>query len=203
MIDTCDEYLLEWSRYHDFINAEFFWDLGNKHVLEIGAFSGAQTQAILRNNVGKLTVVEPNSKGAHMLGLKYPGIKIIEADIFDVYNSELPCDVVVCLGLLYHLHSPLYLLECIANKSNPKVIIMDNQHCDFLGQQGMLPETSNIPGNMHAQRTVVPFAVAYPFPDIRRAMTALGYEMTKYHELGQFPEIKQKSSSWMARWEKL
>jgi SAM-dependent methyltransferase len=203
MIDTCDEHLLEWSRYHDFINAEFFYDLDNKHVLEIGAFSGAQTQAILRHDVGSLTVVEPNYKAVSLLSQKYPTIKIIEADIFDVYNSDLSCDVIVCLGLLYHLHSPLYLLECMVNKSQPKIIILDNQHCDFLGQQGLLPETSNIPGNMHAKRSLIPFAVAYSFPNISQAMTALGYQMTKYQDLVQFPEIKQKSSSWMARWEKL
>jgi hypothetical protein len=203
MIDTCDEYLLEWSRYHDFINAEFFWDLDHKHVLEIGAFTGAQTQIIVRHRINSLTLVEPNLKAVHALKLKYPLATIIQDDIFDVYATDLACDVVICLGVLYHLHSPFYLLECMVNKSRPDVIILDNQHCDFLGQQGLLPETTNIPGNMHASRHLVPYAVAYSFPDISRAMTALGYQMTKYHDLGQFPEITQKSSSWMARWEKI
>lgn len=202
MIDTCDEYLLQWSRYHDFINTEFFWDLDHKHVLEIGAFTGAQTQVIMRHLVSSLTLVEPNPTAVHALKLKYPLAKIIQDDIFNVYAADLECDVIVCLGLLYHLHSPFYLLECMVNKSRPEVIIMDNQHCDFLGQQGLLAETTNIPGNMYTSRRAAPYAVAYSFPDIKRAMTALGYEMTQYHDLDQFLEITQKSFSWMARWEK-
>jgi len=202
MIDTCDEYLLNWSRYHDFLDQEFMWDLDQKSVVEIGAFTGAQTQIINQHQISKLTLVEPNTQAAQELKKKYSQAKVIASDVFEVYRQEnLDCDVVVCLGLLYHLHSPFYLLENIVNLSNPNVVILDSVQCQFLGQGGLMPDPTNVPGNMFGNRKIVPYSVSYPFPTIDQAMHSLGYKLIKYHDLSQFKEIVQKSSCWMARWE--
>jgi hypothetical protein len=37
-------------------------------------------------------------------------------------------DVVVCFGVLYHLHSPLHLLELIVNKSKPTTVMLEPMH---------------------------------------------------------------------------
>lgn len=203
MIDTCDEYLLNWSRYHDFVDQEFMWDLDHKSVIEIGPFTGAQTQIINCHQIKSLTLIEPNSAAAAELVKKYPHARVISDDVFEVYRREdLKCDVIVCLGLLYHLHSPLYLLENISNLSNPDVVILDNLHCGFLGQGGLVHDPTNVPGYMCGVRKIIPYAVAYPFPEINIAMQKIGYRLTIYHELDQFKEIYQKSGCWMARWEK-
>lgn len=204
MLDTCDEYLLQWSRYHDFIDGEFFSDIDYKNVLEIGSFTGAQTQVLAKHNLTSLTLVEPNSMASKELEEKYPAAHVITNDIFDLYSKEpLQCDVVVCLGLLYHLHSPLYLLELIANQSSPDTIILDNVHCEYLGQGGLLPEPTNVPGNMFSNRKVIPRAVVYSFNDINSAMEDLGYSKIHYCDLFEFTEIDQKSHCWMAKWQKM
>ena len=204
MTDTCDEYLLDWSRYHDVINNEFMWDFDHKSIVEIGAFTGAQTQIINRHVVKSLTLIEPNALASQELAQKYPQARVITEDIFEVYRVEdLSCDIVVCLGLLYHLHSPLYLLETIVNFSNPEIIVLDSVHCEFLGQSGLMHEPINIPGNMFGKRKIIPRAVAYPFNAVSQGMQDLGYRMTKYRDLSDFVEISQKSNCWTARWEKV
>lgn len=201
MIDTCDEFLLKWSRYHDFIDQEFFYDMDNKSILEIGAFTGAQTQVLYQHNFVNLTIIEPYTN--NNLKQKYPKATVITDDIFKVYCKPLPADVVVCLGLLYHLHSPFYLLELIANQSDPQIIILDSVHANCVGQGGLLEEISNVPGNRQSDTKTVSYSIAYTYPDIARGMESLGYKSIRYTELECFPEILQKKSSWMARWEKI
>ena len=201
MISVTNELLVTWSDYHDFVRKEFMWDFDNKDILEIGSFTGHQTQIIDRYNFKSLTLVEPNADAVQELSEKYPRAKIIQGDIFEIYaDYELRCDTVVCLGLLYHLHSPLYLLETIVNRSNPKTIILDSIHCKLIGQSGLVPEPINIPGNMHTNRKAVSRSVSFPFPDIDIALNELGYRQHRYQDLDKF-NISAKQYSWMARWE--
>lgn len=178
------------------------WDLDGKNVLEIGAFTGAQTQIIVKHKINSLTVVEPNPLAIQDLKIKYPNCRLIDDDIFDVYKKEdLTADTVICLGLLYHLHSPFYLLECIANQSKPSTIILDSLHCKIVGHGGLIDEKSNVPGNMYSKRKLVPYAIAFPFVAIDKALSELGYQMFKCSNLSEFKEINQKSSGWIARWQ--
>jgi SAM-dependent methyltransferase len=203
MTPTCDEYLLDWSDYHDFLHTEFLDDLDNKHIVEIAPFTGAQTQIIYRSDFLSLTLIETNPDAVQHLVQTYPRARVIHEDIFEAYEKiDLTCDVVICLGLLYHLHSPLYLLENIVNRSQPRSIILDSVHCGFLGQGGLMAENINVPGNMYTKRKAVPRSVAFSYPDINTALTDLGYLQSKYHDLDQFDDVYQKKVSWMARWER-
>ena len=195
-------FLTNWSRYHDFLHQQVFFDLADKHVLEIAPHIGEQTQVIMRYDTQSLTLVEPDAESVRQLQQKYPRANIICQDIFETYQSSLPCDVVVCCGLLYHLHSPLYLLECIVNQSRPQSIILDNLHCDSIGQGGPIYESINLNGNMFASRKVIPYVITFPFVTIQTAMMSLGYTKIFYANLNEFQEIPQKKDSWVARWEK-
>ena len=62
-------------------------------------------------------------------------------------------DVAVCCGVLYHLHSPIYLLELIVNKTDPEYIILesvvikkDNRVYEYTEVE---TEVDNIPGNRY------------------------------------------------------
>ena len=202
MLDTCDRYLLEWSRYHDFIDQQFMWDLDQKHVLEIGPFTGAQTQVIAKHDVKSLILVEPNPLVQQDLATQYPLAQIINDDIFSVYQSPMPVDVVVCLGVLYHLHSPLYLLELMVQQSDPKTIILDNFAVPGIGHGGMIPEPTNSPGNRYSQHPTLSFSIAFPFEVFEQALLDLGYKLQVRHDLDMFEEILQKRSCWMGRWDK-
>ena len=89
----------------------------NKSVLEIGAFRGYISQFIQKSNPHTHHIIEPNPYAA-----KYGAI-VSTAN--DYYKGEVPTvDIVILMGVLYHLHSPLHLLEQIINKSKPKTIII-------------------------------------------------------------------------------
>lgn len=114
-----DEYLSNCSPYFDCCQ-------GSK-VLEIGPFNGTHTDLILSKNSTSLTLVEPNEDAYKTLLIKYSNTcEIIKDDIFFYLDQKRDFDVVVCCGVMYHLHSPFWLLELIANRINPKTFILES-----------------------------------------------------------------------------
>jgi SAM-dependent methyltransferase len=125
----------------------------NKTVIEIGSNIGEITQPIAAAKPAYLTCVEPNKKmmgylqstqGMFNYLLTHPEEddplqieqntvaikidKIVNSTANDFYADEQLADVVVCFGVLYHLHSPLHLLELIVNKSKPTTVILEPMH---------------------------------------------------------------------------
>ena len=146
--------------------------------------------------------VEPNPLVQQDLAAQYPLAQIINDDIFSVYQNPMPVDVVVCLGVLYHLHSPLYLLELMVRQSDPKTIILDNFAVPGIGHGGMIPEPTNSPGNRYSQHPMLSFSIAFPLEVFEQALLDLGYKLQVRHDLDMFEEILQKRSCWMGRWDK-
>lgn len=122
----------------------------NKTVIEIGPGTGEITQSIAAAKPAHLTCVEPNKvmighvrrqQGMFNYLLTHPEEdgqiqieqntvatkvdKIVNSTANDFYVNEQLADVVVCFGVLYHLHSPLHLLELIVNKSKPSTVILE------------------------------------------------------------------------------
>lgn len=91
---------------------QYFSICKNKTVLEIGPNDGHHTKLISKQTPKYLELIEP----AAVDGLKFiNGIdKILVNDVFFILSEKHPVEVVVCCGVLYHLHCPLYLLELIA-----------------------------------------------------------------------------------------
>jgi SAM-dependent methyltransferase len=125
----------------------------NKTVIEIGSCNGNITQPIAAAKPAYLTCVEPNKEMIEILRyqqrmfdylLTHPEEdgtlqieqntvatkvdKIVNSTANDFYTNEQLADVVVCFGVLYHLHSPLHLLELIVNKSKPSTVILEPMH---------------------------------------------------------------------------
>ena len=111
-------------------------------------------------------------------------------------------DVVVSCGFLYHLHSPLYFLELIANQSAPEYIILDNIHQTKIG---IMNEVPNTPGNRYTTTPTwkaVNYSICLEFDYIEQALTHLGYRCINKIELAKF-NIHSKERSWMASWQKI
>jgi hypothetical protein len=190
--------LTHWSIYHDYISEKFLYVCKDRKVLEIASFNGHQTLAIQHNQPSDLLLVEPNTETVTTLESKFPEAEIISQDIFEVYKNDLPADVVVCCGLLYHLHCPIYLLELIVEKSDPEFIILDSTNVkDFTHGQ----EKINEPGHRYsALKKTAGLYVVFPHQYINQALENLGYAMTIYHELEDL-KIHTKEN-WMAMWRK-
>ena len=190
----------EWSEYNDMMVKEFFNVCRDQHVLEIAPFGGHQTQAIVKYPVTSLTLVEPNQQVINLLVNNFPTAIVINDDIFKVYKSRLPADVVIACGLLYHLHSPLYLLELIVNQSDPKYIILD---CPYYNIVNANIEVTNIPGNRYTTDNwkSVNYNVTLPFDYINQALTHLGYTCSKTIDL-KYLNVFSKNNSWMGMWQK-
>lgn len=97
-----------------------------RRVLEIGPFHGNHTRIISHYKPTHITVVEP-LEYAHQFLYQWPidNLEVQKCDIFSYLEKTQNFDVVVCCGVLYHLHSPLWLLELIANKINPTYIVLE------------------------------------------------------------------------------
>ena len=196
--------LIDRNEYHETIAKEFFYLCSDKTVLEIAPFGGNQTQAIVKYPIKSLLLVEPNQTCNAKLIEFFPTATIINDDIFNVYHNKVLVDVVVACGLLYHLHSSLYLLELIANQSDPEYIILDSIHRPPPGII-IKNELLNVPGNRYTTAPAwkaVNYSISLAFDYFDQALTDLGYKCINKIELAEF-NIFSKQNSWMASWQKI
>ena len=114
----------EWIQYIE--ETHSYFDLcANKTVLEIAPNMGTHTQIIESNGAKNITLVEFNDYAISFLNRTQRKHTIVKDDIFNYLQTKREFDVVVCCGLLYHLHSPLYLLELIANMVDPEYLYIE------------------------------------------------------------------------------
>jgi len=159
----------------------------NANVLEIGPFNGFHTEIIDFYEPNLLTLIEPNDEAASELQERFPNYKIIVEDIFvylcDKIYEKKKFDVVICCGLLYHLHSPVFLLELIANQCDPEYVILESM--DEKTDETIIPfyfadEEINKPGNFF---TTTPFnksaglILSAQLPFFEMIMKRLGYDI--------------------------
>lgn len=190
-----------WCEYHDILLRDFMWCCKDRSVLEIAPFVGHQSMVIDRAGPRKYTLVEPWGPACDVLRQRYPLYSVRNQDIFDFYAEEWPVDVVVCQGLLYHLHSPLYLLELIANRSSPDYVILDNLKCDGVY---IMPENSNRAGNRQVAdgKKFIDINLSSPHSLIMESMRQLGYQQVNFLPAGTF-NVESKHNSWIALFEKM
>lgn len=112
-----------------YIDEQFLLICDHKKVLELGPAHGATSSYINLRNPEKFTVVEPDYECCKILD------RFINGENKTVYNMTYndyyarhkeKYDVVLCCGLLYHLHSPIDLLEKIVNFNDPEYILITN-----------------------------------------------------------------------------
>lgn len=124
----------------------------NKTILELGSFGGWHTDIMLKFNPKKIICVEPNKECSEEEVYKNNSdvVALHSCTANDYYtdNNNL-VDVVVCCGLLYHLHSPMHLLEKIINVSKPRYILVETIDYDDAGFHNA---EFHVAGNAHADK---------------------------------------------------
>ena len=115
----------QWDKYLEWSYKEFFSGIPvGSNVIEIGPGYGFHSQLIQKQKPTHHRVIEP---GAHEIErLKDIGCEVITKHYQDFYSERRPADVVVCCGVLYHILTPLDLIEKITNLSRPDRIIISN-----------------------------------------------------------------------------
>ena len=188
----------DWIQYANSIDENYLDVCQGQIILEIAAGDGKISQKILARNPKYFTMVDPGSTNAPIaLG---PTTEFLSTDVNHWLAEPRPADVVVCFGLLYHLHSPLHLMELIVNQCNPEVIILDSWAS--FHPLAYIEEKHNIPGNRYVRNgwKYSPYVIPTPFSVINKSLDYMGYGLDKTHHL-RCSEF-EKSKSWVASWKK-
>jgi len=187
--------------YFDFINTNYFNILEQRRVLEIGPFHGHHSKLIANSSPSYFEIIEGDKKACRRIK-KISGINnIIHDDVMQNLISPRPFDVVVCFGVLYHLHSPLHLLELIVNYCDPEYILLDC--CMEPDELSFKYEMPDLAGNAQirdgwkscSKNLVLPFLI---YLDV---MQNLGYNLDLVDRL-QIKNYPAKANFWVARWKK-
>ena len=107
----------------------YFSVVSDKTVMEIGPQFGWHTALSLSHNPKAITLIENDINVTKLLNENHKDnnkVTIIQDDIYHhLPINNIRYDVVICCGVLYHFHSPFYLLELIANQCDPETIIIE------------------------------------------------------------------------------
>lgn len=164
------------TTFKNYINeiTNTFKIVNNVDVLEIGAFHGEHSKLIKSYNPKSLTILEPEKDFATQLSETFLDCTVHCVDAMHYLQTPKKYDVVVCCGVLYHLHSPLYLLELIANNVDPSYVIIET----FDGNDEIREEILNIPGNRisHTEKAIG-LHLRMSYATLKKSMSDLGYTL--------------------------
>jgi len=156
----------------------YFELVKGQSVLEIGPFLGAYSNIIVSHDPKSLTMVENNAETIDRLKKVFPEFEVVYNDIFHYLTKDTPMfDVVVCCGVLYHFHSPLYLLELIANYADPDFLIVEFPSIN--NPPRIFKEGSNCPGNRFTSTSwkYIDKSILIPTEHITSGIEQLGYKL--------------------------
>lgn len=186
--------------YIDFCGKEYFSYCKDLSVLEVGPSNGHHTKSIIQQSPQSLCVVEgdPNNY-EHLKDIA--GIsQIYIDDVMSFLRDKQSYDVVICLGVLYHMHSPLHLLELIVNNCSPKYVILD---CVMAPRElQFIMEEPWVPGNNQPRSSwkSCNMNLVVPFLTYLQSFDNLGYQIKKVNRVS-VKDFFPKQNSWMAIWE--
>ena len=192
---------MTYDEYIDLINNEYFPICKNKSVLEIGPCTGYHSDLIVQHCPTNFITVEPDLDCVQHLKTKLPQESVVHDDILFYLDQIRPFDVVVCFGVLYHLHCPLHLLEVIVNRCNPEYLLVDCTNC--YDAVNFLPEGDNTTGHrqlLHNWKSAG-FNLVPPLAVTQRALTNLGYTQVRTDML-LIHEYYPKSNNWAGIWKR-
>jgi hypothetical protein len=154
----------------------YFKYCNNKTVLEIGPMGGWHTDLILKESPKNIILVEPNPLLAKNLKNLFPEQSVVEMDIFKYVENKQHIDVVVCCGVLYHFHSPIYLLEQIVNNLTPTYLIIESiftkKYPLFL-----IDEIDNIDGNRYTTNKSAKISIIFNIELLNKIMKNMNYNL--------------------------
>ena len=185
--------------YFAFIDRRYFSICQNQKVLEIGPFSGEHSRLIIKNAPSYFETIEGHAESARRLSNIIGIDNVVHNDvIIELQDNSKQFDVCVCLGVLYHLHSPLHLIELIINKCSPKYLLLDSVTAPH--PLIFLDEFPNDPGACQTVKDWKSCKLNFviPFFIYNQSLYNMGYklELVNKQAVSWFP----KSNGWTAMW---
>lgn len=174
------------EEYLAFLEQEdIFGPCTNARTLEIGPLTGKISKLIQKKRPSKHVTVEPDPK--------YPATHNCTYQRY-INNYQNEFDVVVCMGVLYHLHSPFDMLEKIITINKPKTFILET-----IDPRTPKPQVNHEEVNTtgFSWDTIVPFNVCFPIKYYREFLEGQGYEQSKCYEMrnhGIYAESKKEQT---------
>ena len=139
---------------HEYLGNTYFSMCQGQDILELGPLNGEFSTEILKHGPKSLTLLEASRQAISKLQYKFTDsdvVKIIHGDMHNDLEQVGKVDVAIVLGVIYHSHAPLHLLEEIVNQCNPNVILLDAPGANpgwGVACQDELP-------NMHGMRYII------------------------------------------------
>jgi hypothetical protein len=158
-----------------YIDDNFLHVCRDKSVVEIGPFDGWISERIMNHQPRQLTLIEARKQSVDQLRSN-PKLKSCNVLLGDMhYDMGLVghVDVAIVMGVIYHSHAPLLLLEELVNQCNPQSILLDNPGQIFKWTR----ELVNDPGMRHtvSDRKTCGIVITIDEDIIVTAMANLGY----------------------------
>ena len=195
-----------YTEYLDLID-DYIDVVKDKTVLEIGPHHFQMTERIAFHKPTSIFTIEPDSSCNVPNGLDAENYRGTADDYFhEVDPDESKFDVIFCCGVLYHLHSPLHLIEQICN-TRPQTLIVETTtfatyalfgHAsniqDFiewgprekvlnicLGKEWDMVQPDRRGGAQKGQRIkkIIPYNTLYPNEVIEDMIKGFGYKVSK------------------------
>ena len=165
----------------------------SKSVVEVGPFSGWISERIIKHRPCNFTLIEANMSSVDQLKLNpnLASCQILLGDMHHDLNQVGQVDVAIVLGVIYHSHAPLLLLEELVNYCNPQTILIDSPGIKLTWHQ----ETTNSPGMRYvvSDRKTCGIVIEIDEELLTAAMTNLGYQL---HTKQILPENLSLKANW-------
>ena len=176
-----------------YIDDHFLHLCANKSVVEIGPFNGWLSERIIQHRPINLTLIEANNNAVDYLKSQ-PNLKsskILLGDMHYDLDQVGPVDMVVMLGVIYHSHAPLLLLEELVNHCDPQTILIDTPAMKLDWHK----EKVNMPGMRHVVSHKKTCGIVLEIHEelLIAAMTNLGYRLHMKQFLSENLSLK---SNW-------
>lgn len=160
-----------------YIDDNFLHVCRDKSVVEIGPFDGWISERIMNHQPRQLTLIEARKQSVDQLQLnpKLKSCKVLLGDMHYDLNQVGSVDVAIVMGVIYHSHAPLLMLEELVNQCNPQSILLDNPGQIFK----WIKELVNDPGMRHtvSDRKTCGIVITIDEDIIITAMENLGYRL--------------------------
>jgi SAM-dependent methyltransferase len=113
---------------YEYVGRNYFSICQDRSVVELGPYNGEFSEQILKHNPIRLELVEASLSAVLTLERKFKTdsrVTTLHADMHRDLHRVGKVDVAVALGVIYHSHAPLFLLEELVNICDPDIILLD------------------------------------------------------------------------------
>jgi hypothetical protein len=179
-----------------YISDHFLHLCRDKSVVEIGPYDGWISEHILGHEPQSLTLIEAREQSVETLKLnpKLKSCNILLGDMHYDLDQVGPTDVAIVLGVIYHSHAPLLLLEELVNNCAPQTVLLDNPAKLFR----WTPEEINRSGMRHTTTDKKTCGIVITMSEemLLTAMNSLGYQLHAKHVLPDTLSLKKSISTY-------